>query len=88
MSKLKIYSIRDNRTEAFLRPFFLQNDSVLDRAMIDAVNDPQSQLHQHPQDFAVYDLGEFDEQTGQITQCPPTHKYNLVQINAQVPEAE
>lgn len=86
MAKLKIYSIRDNRTEAFMRPFFLQNNSVLDRALIDAVNNPETQFHQHPEDYAVYDLGEFNEQTGEITSIPPIHMYNLIQINASVPE--
>jgi len=76
--RLEIYALRDVRTEAFNRPMFLQNKAVLDRAIIDAINDENSLLHHHPEDYQVYYLGTFDEQTGKIESLPAEHCFNVI----------
>lgn len=84
MAKLKIYSVRDSKTEAFARPFFLQNDQVMHRAILGAKMDTESAMSKHAEDYSVYEIGTFDEDSGQIESKPPEFKLNLIDIK--VPE--
>ncbi len=66
---MKIYAIRDTCVKAFLLPMYFQNNAAATRAIGDAVNKAteENQFYQHPEHFQLYHLGEFDEDTGQIT---------------------
>lgn len=64
----KIYAIKDQAIEALSQPFFVQAQGQAVRMFMDETKNEQSQINKHPADFELYYLGEFDEQTGQITQ--------------------
>lgn len=64
--QLKIFSIRDSKAEYFAPPFFQQNHALAERMFRTATNDPQSQVNKYPQDFDLYYLGTYDDQTGKI----------------------
>jgi len=81
MAKLKIFALRDVRVEAFLKPMFLQNKKVLHRAIGQALQDENSMLYVAPEDYQVYELGEYDEATGQIEACAPTFIGNVNTLN-------
>jgi hypothetical protein len=78
--KLSIYSVRDVRTQAHHRPFFLQNDAVMKRALIDAVHDENTTFSMHPEDYACYKHGEFDDVTGKFETHEPVHQFNLNEL--------
>jgi hypothetical protein len=78
--ELKIYAIRDVRTEAFLKPMFLQNAAVLERALLDARNDENSTLSMHPQDYQVFKLGTYDDNSGEIWAEEPTFMFNVIEV--------
>jgi hypothetical protein len=80
MSKLNVYAIRDTKTEAYARPFYLQNDDVMKRALINSIADEQSLFHTNTEDFQCFHLGTFDEKTGIIEAQPPVHKINLIDL--------
>lgn len=63
----KIYAIHDNAIEAFSQPFFVQAQGQAVRMFMDESRNEQSQLNKHPEDFALFYIGEFDERTGEIT---------------------
>lgn len=77
---LNMYAVRDVRTQAYLKPVFVQNDSVLERALKDGLDDENSLFHHHPEDYQVFRLGEYDDSTGTVTAQPPEHMYNLVDL--------
>lgn len=66
--KLNVYSIFDKTAMAFITPFFMHNDGIAIRAFSDSVNsgDPNSTIAQHYEQFALYELGVFDDSTGVI----------------------
>ena len=65
--KLKIYSIKDNKI-GFMHPFYQSNDAVAVRALNNAVNAKEmNNINQNVDDMELWKLGEFDDQTGQIT---------------------
>lgn len=65
--KLAIYSIYDTAAKAYTRPFFLQNDGLAIRAFQDQVNAQEANnISEHPDQFTLFKLGEFDDLSGDI----------------------
>lgn len=63
---LNIYSIRDAKMETFNRPFYMPADGAAIRAFQDEVNNKESELNRHPEDYALYTIGIFNEDDGEI----------------------
>ena len=66
--KMVICSIRDSAADAYGRPFFLSSVGVAIRSFTDEVNrsSEDNQIYQHPEDFDLFELGEFDDTTGRF----------------------
>lgn len=66
---MTIVSLKDTATRAFGTPFFVHSPAQAVRSLRDVVNgsDKESDISKHPEDFELYDLGEFDPSTGEIT---------------------
>lgn len=64
---IRIYSIYDKKACVFNKPFTHHNDAIATREFQMAVQDPKIvQLSLFPDDFDLYYLGEFDDQTGDL----------------------
>lgn len=63
--KLVIVSVKDLAADAFARPFYVQSIGMALRSFMDEVNreDANNTMYHHPDDFALYHLGEFDDNT-------------------------
>jgi len=64
--KLKIYAVYDNKVESYLNPFTMRTRGEAVRSWADVVNDDKTQFHKHPADFTLMEIGEFDQDTGQL----------------------
>ncbi len=64
--KLVLCTVKDRAADAYGRPMFVPSVGVAIRSFSDEVNrqDPDNQLFNHPDDFDLYELGEFDDNTG------------------------
>jgi len=69
--KHKIFSIRDIKADAFITPFFLHTTEMAKRGFVDAASNPDSMFHKHPEDFALYEIGTFDDQNALVEPCLP-----------------
>lgn len=59
---IKMYAVRDSQSELFTPPMiFATTRDALD-AFIVAVNDPKNKMSQHPEDYAFYEIGTYDDQ--------------------------
>lgn len=68
--KLKLYSIFDRKMNIYLAPFPARNDVDAVRNVQAGFNTPQMRetpIGQNPQDFDLVSIGEFDDDTGEIT---------------------
>lgn len=65
--KQLIFSIYDEKAEAFYPPFFLQTTGMALREITDCVNDPQHKFGAHPADYTLFQIGVFDNKNGEIT---------------------
>lgn len=63
---LKVFTIRDGACEAFMRPFFAQAAGAAIREFADLANNPEHPVGQHPEDYTLFEIGWFDEATGEI----------------------
>jgi len=62
---MNIYSIKDEKRNKFLQPFF-SDPITVKRSIITMRENPQTELHNFPEQFTLYYLGEIDEDTGVI----------------------
>lgn len=64
--ELRVYSIRDSKAEIFNQPFFQKTDAEAQRSFAQLIRDPKSTINQFPEDYDLYFLGTYDDQTGVI----------------------
>lgn len=72
MTILQCLAIRDVKVEAFNRPFFTPTVGAGLRAFSDEVQrvDGNNEMNRHPADFALYNLGSYDDSTGSLSPLP------------------
>lgn len=87
MAKLMIYSIYDSKVKFYDRPLFMRNRGEALREWGKAANDEKTTISAHPNDFALMEIGEFDDQTGQITPIAVPESLGLAVHFKNVPEA-
>lgn len=72
--ELKIFSIRDQKSEVFNTPWYKTTHGEAERDFRSAVNDEKTFLYKHPEDFDLYFLGTYDDNTGKFQTLPtPEH---------------
>lgn len=59
---VKVFSLYDSKAKMFGPPFFMQTRGMAVRALSDLVKDSQSMVCRHPDDFVMYQIGEFNDQ--------------------------
>lgn len=57
----KVYSIYDSKTEGYLQPFYQQTKGQAVRGFTEVVNDKSSQIGKYPEDYTLFELGDFDD---------------------------
>lgn len=63
--KYDIYSIYDKKAMVYNLPFHSLNDATAQRIIADSLG-PNSMLARHPADYALYRLGSFLDDTGEV----------------------
>lgn len=69
--KYIVCSIYDNATEAYMRPFVAQSRGQAVRMFTDLAQDNGSEIAKHPEDYKLFQIGEFFDSTGNIESCEP-----------------
>lgn len=68
-----IVSLKDTAARVFGQPFVVQATAQAVRSLRDEVNnkDATSDVARHPDDFELYELATFEEDTGVVTMIDP-----------------
>lgn len=77
---IQVFAVKDKKAQAFLRPFFVPNEEVAKRAIKDVMFDELSDFARYSQDYDLWHIGEFDDQTGKLHEEVPTHICLLEQL--------
>lgn len=72
--KTVLVAVRDQKTVAFTQPVTTPTRGAAIRSWGDQLNDPKNaemEQSKHPEDFTLWFLGEYDDNTGEITPAKP-----------------
>ena len=89
--KLNYYAIYDQKAKAYLTPFCMHNDAMAVRGFGDAINDPATRFGQHPEDYLLYQLAEWHDDSGEFVPQDPglvVNGISLVNIPPPIDKAE
>jgi len=64
----KMFTVYDSKSETYTPPFFDHAPGRALRTFSDCCNDSGHQFGKHPEDYTLFECGEFDDSTGSITQ--------------------
>jgi len=67
---LKMFSIFDEKASVFSQPFYSAHNGTALRSFSDLVNEPNNNVSKHPEDFKLYYLGDFDDNSGGLLSKP------------------
>uniref|UniRef100_A0AAU8B7S5 Nonstructural protein n=1 Tax=Dulem virus 100 TaxID=3145577 RepID=A0AAU8B7S5_9VIRU len=67
---MKIVTVKDRAVDAYSKPIFVRATGEAARSFVDEINNDNSEMGKHPEDYDLYLLGEYDERTGGITSEP------------------
>lgn len=81
--ELKMYSIRDAKSEVFNPPFFNKTHGEAERNFQMLCNDEKSNVAKFPEDYDLYYLGSYDDNSGKCAPLDsPHHLVKAVQLVA------
>jgi len=71
--RLVLVSLKDCAVQAFMAPQVVHHKQAMIRALSDGLKagDNKADWARHPEDFELYKVGEFDDQTGCVESCQP-----------------
>ncbi|AZL82695.1 nonstructural protein [Apis mellifera associated microvirus 24] len=76
----KLFSVRDAKSEIFHPPWFKLTHGEAERDFRSAVNDEKTNLNKYPEDYDLYYVGEYDDNSGRFSPLDtPQHVIKAVQ---------
>lgn len=68
--KMVLVAVRDRASDCFAQPMFVQSVGIAHRSFADEINREaqDNQLYKHPEDFDLYHMGFYDDNTGKFEQ--------------------
>ncbi len=62
--KLVVCSVFDSKADAYMQPFYSISRGSAIRSFMDAAQDEGHEFAKHAEDYTLFYLGEFDQQSG------------------------
>lgn len=66
-----VFSIYDQASQAYLRPMFVTAPGQAIRAFVDEVNKKDSPLNKYPDQYTLFEIGEFEDTKAKLQACTP-----------------
>ena len=64
--RLNIYTIFDQASGAYMRPFYAQSDGQALRSFTDIAQDADHEIGKHPEDYSLFRIGTYDDNKGEL----------------------
>lgn len=78
---LKMFTIRDSKAEVYNTPFFQKTHGEAERSFRQLVTDEKSMPGKYPEDFDLYYVGDFDDQSGKLKALDtPQHMLKAIAV--------
>lgn len=79
---MNIFTIFDNKALAYLQPFFSRNIATAIREITAVMSNPDHNFSTHCEDYSLFHIGDYDENTGKINAIAPVHIVNLNELQS------
>jgi hypothetical protein len=56
-----MYVVYDSKAQVYNKPFYFINHQVAIRACRELLSDPNNEISRHPEDFAMFHVGTYDD---------------------------
>lgn len=77
----KAFALRDIKADAFGSPFFLPNENIAKRLLAEWAQDKRSEVGKYPNDFVMFEIGTFDNESGKLSPLvPPSMVCSVVSV--------
>ena len=74
MAIITLYAVHDSKAQMYGRPFPSTNDQTATRGFIQVALDEEGEYYNNPNDYSLFRIGTYDEETTIIkSECPPEH---------------
>ena len=80
----QVCAVRDVKTEMFSQPLFYVTKGVAVRSFADEVQREGSEIGMHPEDYALFYLGTYNDETGAFEGVPQPAQLALAMDNKKV----
>lgn len=67
----ELIAIYDIKAKMYGKPVCANSHGSAVRSFGDAVNDSSTEYHKHPEDYIMFGIGQYDDQTGEFIQDKP-----------------
>lgn len=74
---VKVFCVYDSKAEAYMSPFFMHSRGQALRAFGDTAQDSESQIGKHPEDFTLFELGEYDDDSASFHLLSTPHSLGV-----------
>lgn len=64
---VEVFAVYDSKARSYGQPFFCINAGIAVRIFQSTVMDETTQFNKYPEDFSLFHLGSFNDQTGEFT---------------------
>lgn len=81
---MRVYSIFDRKLREYGQLVLAKNDEVIRRMALDSVRGSGGDIEQHPEDYDLYHVGDFDRDTGRLDVSDPRLVVTLQELLAAV----
>lgn len=78
--KISMYSIYDKKVTMYLPPFYARTDGEALRHARDFIVDAGSPLGKHAEDYDLFHVGYFDDESGLVGDSPNNFLVNLASL--------
>lgn len=78
--KLESFAVYDDKSAAYMTPFFNLKPAEAIRAFSDAVNNPEHRFRAHPADYTLFHIGSYTDETGLLEPITPKSLGNGVEF--------
>ena len=65
--KVMLFSVLDIKSQTFLPPIGFNHKGLALRWFEDLSRDEKSFIHKHPEDYRLFQVGDYDDQSGYLT---------------------
>lgn len=82
---LRIYTVHDVASKHYGSFHTARTDDEATRSFASVINQEGTMMYGSPEDFTLFCIGEFDQETGEVIPCHPMRVVNGVDVQTKTP---